>query len=75
MVFGTGEYRGKSGNRPLLRVLSDEMDSFFHGQNLTALRISVFLPKAIKELCRKKIGRIVRLNTLLHFSVPHRELG
>jgi hypothetical protein len=25
----------------------------------------VFLPKFIKELCRKKIGRIVRLNTLL----------
>lgn len=65
MVFGTGGYRGKSGNRPFVRVLSDEKGSCFFCKNLTALRVAVFLPKVIKELCRRKIGRTVRLNTLL----------
>ena len=59
---------GKSGNRPLLRVFSDEKSSCFHCKSLTVLRISVFSPKFIKELCRRKICRTVRLNTLLNGS-------
>ena len=66
MVFGTEGYREKSGNRPLLRVLSDEKGSCFCCKSLKTLRFFVFPPKAIEELCRRKIGRIVRLNTLLN---------
>ena len=51
--------------------MSDEKGSYFYCKNLTALRISVFLLKVFKELCRKKIGRIVRLNTLLEYQMSN----
>jgi len=68
LIFGPAcdlNMLGIPGNRPLVRVLSNRKGSHFFIKALIVMDFSAFYRVVCQELCRKKICRIVRLNTLL----------
>ena len=68
LIFGSAcdlNMLGISGNRPLVRVLSNRKGSHFFIKALRVMDFSAFYRVVCQELCRKKICRTVRLNTLL----------